>query len=108
MLEHERRESGRAVLRAQEQERSRIARELHDVVAHGLSTIVVQADGARYAAAKDPADRFPDAASMVAALEGRPGVYTADWAEMARKTVAVIGSGPAGLAAAQQLARASC
>ena len=37
------------------EERSRIARELHDVVAHGLSTIVVQADGARYAAAKDPA-----------------------------------------------------
>jgi signal transduction histidine kinase len=27
---------------------------MHDVVAHGLSVIVVQADGARYAAAKDP------------------------------------------------------
>jgi signal transduction histidine kinase len=28
---------------------------MHDVVAHGLSVIVVQADGARYAAANDPA-----------------------------------------------------
>lgn len=35
-------------------ERHRIAREMHDVVAHGLTTIVVQADGARAAAAHDP------------------------------------------------------
>lgn len=35
-------------------ERSRIAREMHDVVAHGLSVVIVQADGARYAAARDP------------------------------------------------------
>ena len=35
-------------------ERARIARDMHDVVAHGLSVIVVQADGARYAAASNP------------------------------------------------------
>src|SRR5690606_33128791 len=35
-------------------ERARIAREMHDVVAHNLSVIVVQADGGRYAAEQDP------------------------------------------------------
>ena len=44
----------REVELAARDERSRIAREMHDVVAHGLSVIVVQADGATYAAAKDP------------------------------------------------------
>jgi signal transduction histidine kinase len=36
-------------------ERSRIAREMHDIVAHSLSVIIAQADGGRYAAAADPA-----------------------------------------------------
>ncbi len=49
-----------AQLRAQadaaaEQERARIARDMHDVVAHSLAVVIAQADGARYAAASDPA-----------------------------------------------------
>lgn len=35
-------------------ERNHIAREMHDIVAHSLSVIITQADGARYAAVKDP------------------------------------------------------
>jgi two-component system sensor histidine kinase UhpB len=41
-LEHERRESGRAVLRAQEQERSRIAQDLHDEVNQALTAILLR------------------------------------------------------------------
>ncbi|MGH3745625.1 MAG: histidine kinase, partial [Mycobacteriales bacterium] len=37
------------------EERVRIARELHDVVAHGLSVIAVQADAAEAALGRDPA-----------------------------------------------------
>lgn len=36
-------------------ERNRIARDMHDVVAHSLAVVIAQADGARYAAAVDPA-----------------------------------------------------
>ncbi|WP_438353838.1 sensor histidine kinase [Microbacterium sp. CJ88] len=37
-----------------EQERVRIARDMHDVVAHSLAVVIAQADGARYAARADP------------------------------------------------------
>lgn len=36
-------------------ERARIARDMHDVVAHTLSIIIIQSDGGRYAGANDPA-----------------------------------------------------
>lgn len=61
----EREASQQAELAAAE-ERSRIAREMHDVVAHGLTTIVVQADGARHAAAKDPSVATPALATIAA------------------------------------------
>ncbi|MBF4553014.1 histidine kinase [Corynebacterium suicordis] len=36
-------------------ERNRIAREMHDIVAHSLTVVIAQADGGRYAGRKDPA-----------------------------------------------------
>lgn len=39
---------------AAQAERARIAREMHDIVAHSLSVMIAQADGGRYAAAADP------------------------------------------------------
>ncbi|MFB4349142.1 sensor histidine kinase [Microbacterium sp. CR_7] len=41
-------------LAAEEQERVRIARDMHDIVAHSLAVVIAQADGARYAAAVKP------------------------------------------------------
>ncbi|MEV0246963.1 histidine kinase [Nocardia sp. NPDC050712] len=45
-------------------ERTRIARELHDVVAHAVSVIIVQADGAKYALRRDP-DTAEQALSII-------------------------------------------
>lgn len=39
-----------------EQERNRIARDMHDVVAHSLAVVIAQADGARYAGDKTATD----------------------------------------------------
>jgi signal transduction histidine kinase len=50
-----RRERAQAQRMAVAEERARIARELHDVVAHGVSVIAVQADAAEAALEHDPA-----------------------------------------------------
>ena len=52
-----------------EQERVRIARDMHDVVAHSLAVVVAQADGARYLGSKDPA--ATDAALVTIATTAR-------------------------------------
>jgi signal transduction histidine kinase len=49
------RERGEQAAAAAVEERTRIAGELHDVVAHALSAMVVQASGARRLAERDPA-----------------------------------------------------
>lgn len=67
----EREAAQQAALAAME-ERHRIAREMHDVVAHGLTTIVVQADGARAAAAHDPSVTGPALATI--ATTGREAI----------------------------------
>lgn len=63
--EHLREEEERRAVTA---ERRRIARELHDVLAHNLSVMVVQASGARRLV-----DRDPERASEAAALIERTG-----------------------------------
>ena len=46
-------------------ERNRIARELHDIIAHSLSVIVVQAEGGKAIAAKRP-ERAPEVLATIA------------------------------------------
>jgi len=59
LLELERDQEARLAANA---ERARIAREMHDVVAHSLSVTIAQADGGRYAGTSDPS-------AAIAALE---------------------------------------
>lgn len=48
----------------QEQERGRIAADMHDLVAHSWAVVAAQADGARYVVRDDP-DRAQDALSVI-------------------------------------------
>lgn len=59
-----------AVELAATQERQRLAREMHDVVAHSLAVIVVQADGGAYAATMegDPTTRLATAERALATI----------------------------------------
>ena len=57
-LEGERRESARRALAAQEAERLRIARELHDEVGQALTAVLLQLDRAQVAVEGEPAERI--------------------------------------------------
>ncbi|MDG4810205.1 histidine kinase [Micromonospora sp. WMMD1120] len=61
-LEREREAESRAAVA---EERTRIARELHDVVAHSMAVMIVQADGARFMLDRDP-DQARAAVKVVA------------------------------------------
>lgn len=52
---------------AVEQERNRIARDMHDVVAHSLAVVIAQADGARFAARTTP-DAAVDALDTISGV----------------------------------------
>ncbi|WP_157974039.1 sensor histidine kinase, partial [Desertihabitans aurantiacus] len=78
---------------AEVNERNRIARELHDIVAHSLSVIVVQAEGGRALAAKKPElagdvldtiaetsrDALTEMRRIVGVLRHGPDNAPADW-----------------------------
>jgi two-component system, NarL family, sensor histidine kinase UhpB len=67
-LEHERRTSGRRALMAQESERQRLARELHDEVGQTLTGVVLQLEGLHRAAPGEMAE--PVALLQETAREG--------------------------------------
>ena len=79
-----------AAARAVAEERRRIAREMHDLVGHSVSVMVVQAGGARRILDKDP-DRAVEAAVRIEAT-GRAAL-----AEM-RRLLGILGAGDSGSA----------
>ncbi|MFG1866462.1 sensor histidine kinase [Micromonospora arborensis] len=85
-LEREREAESRAAVA---EERTRIARELHDVVAHSLAVMIVQADGARFMLDRDPAQART--AVKVVADTGRAALE-----EMRRLVGVLRDAGPSG------------
>ncbi|MFG1919838.1 sensor histidine kinase [Micromonospora sp. NPDC048898] len=85
-LEREREAESRAAVA---EERTRIARELHDVVAHSLAVMIVQADGARFMLDRDPTQART--AVKVVADTGRAALE-----EMRRLVGVLRDAGPAG------------
>ncbi len=65
-LEHERDQQGRLAAAA---ERARIAREMHDIVAHNVSVMIALSDGASYALREDPGEA--ETAMLTASRTGR-------------------------------------
>ena len=59
---------------AAQDERTRIAREMHDIVAHSLSSIISQADGARYAAASARTARAQQAQQLTEQAQSTPDI----------------------------------
>jgi signal transduction histidine kinase len=76
--------------RAQDTERARLSRELHDVVAHQLSAIAVQAGAARLAAASDP----QAAPAAIAAIERQARAGLTELNQLVRELRPAGDSGP--------------
>ncbi|MDF8266409.1 sensor histidine kinase [Luteipulveratus flavus] len=96
----ERDQEQRAALAAQD-ERSRIAREMHDVVAHSLSVVVVQADGGAYAARSGSREATTALEAATTTLETIAATAREALAET-RRLVGVLRAPDAGLELAPQ------
>ncbi|MFB9544552.1 sensor histidine kinase [Micromonospora sagamiensis] len=90
-LEREREAEARAAVA---EERTRIARELHDVVAHSMAVMIVQADGARYMI-----DQSPETARHAVRIVADTGRQALE--DMRRLVGVLREPGPAGSASGQ-------
>lgn len=75
---------------AAQQERTRIAREMHDVIAHGLTVVVVQANGAAYAAEHAKTWERAQAARALLTI----AATARDWLGETRRLLSVLRSEP--------------